>query len=223
MRVAMIILLSLLSSFSFKILSQTFDNYDVEIRRIQLIVRGGMNVTTLSKVTPGQSGKEKTKLGYNVGLVADTYIAGGIYVQTGAILTTKGAEIKNAPLSDGTNSKLTLDAMYIQVPLLFVYKIPVSSGVERINIALGPYYAYGVGGKLKGGSLGKVDAFGASGVCNKSVAGFITEVHYETEKFLFFFGTDIGFTKVIKKTEIADKLRSNIRNFGFNLGVGYKI
>ena len=223
MRVATIILLSLLSSFSSTLLSQTFDNYDDEIRRVQFVVRGGMNVSTLRKVTPGQSGKEQTKLGYNIGLLADTYIAGGVYVQTGAILTTKGAKIKSAPLNDGTNSKLTLDAMYLQVPLLFVYKIPVGRSAERMNIALGPYYAYGIGGNLKGGSLGKVDAFGGSGVCNKSTVGFITEVHYERDKFLFFFGTDIGFTKVIKKTEVTDKFRSNIRGFGFNLGVGYKI
>lgn len=223
MRIITITLLLFLSSLSFSVFSQTFDNYDNEIKRVQLILRGGLNVTNLKKVTPGESGKEWTKAGYNVGVMIDTYIDNGIYIQTGALLTTKGAKIKSAPLSDGTKSKLTLNTRYIQMPLYFVYKIPIASGNDRINIAFGPYFAFGVGGHLKGGSLGKADAFGNSGVCHTFSWGFASEVQYETPKFFFFLGTDVGFNPVFKKTDATQNFRTSIRNFGFNLGVGYKI
>lgn len=222
-KITIIILFIFSLFFSVSVFCQTYDQYDDEIRRVQFIIRGGVNLSTLTKVNPAQTGKEKVKVGYNVGILADTYISGGIFVQTGALLTTKGASIKGAPMADGTTAKMSLETMYVQVPLLFAYKIAVGNGDERFNLALGPYFAYGVGGELKGADLAKVDAFGNEGICKKPSVGICIEVQYETPKLFFFFGTDIGFTKVMKKTALTDNFRSKIKNTGFNLGVGYKL
>ncbi len=116
-------------------------------------IKGGVNMSNFS----GKDVKDtKMKLGYNVGIAADYDFAPNMAIQSGLFFTTKGAKLSSAKINqkfgDATLSgtvDATANAMYLQLPVHFAYKIDVNPGT-RVVLHAGPYVAYGVGGKRSG-------------------------------------------------------------------------
>lgn len=222
------ILFFVVSFFVIKLLpAQTYDFYDNEIKRVQFIAKGGFTISNNSKVAPGQKGKENTIFGYNAGVIANIYLDGGIHLQSGVNITTRGSKIKKFSTTDNPKDKLRMEMLYLQVPLLFVFKIPVNdTGEDSFNFGLGPYYAYGLNGKIKSkrkdSSFEELKAFGKDGVCNDSDWGIIAQAQYERSKFIISYGAEIGLAQVMKKEALPAGFSKNIRNFGFSASIGYK-
>lgn len=222
------ILLIIASIFIAKVTSaQTYDLYDNEIKRVQFIVKGGLTLSNTSKLTAGQSGKESIAFGYNVGLLTDIYLDGGIYLQTGVDLTTKGSRIKKFTISENHKTALRMQTLYLQVPLLFVFKIPVANtGEDSFNFAIGPYYAYGLDGKIKGQKKGssfeRLKTFGDDGVCKDSDWGMILQAQFETEKIFVSYGAEIGVVSIMKKESLPAGFNKKIKNYSFGASIGYK-
>ena len=202
--------------------AQTYDSYDREIKRVQFIVRGGFSMTNTTRVVVGQSDKESLKIGYNAGLLADLYLGRGIYLQSGVTLTTKGSRIKNFPIN-GKNVNLQMNTLYLQVPLLFAFKIPVgNTETQSFNLAIGPYYAHGLDGEIKGKGFTTVKTFGDEGVCKKTEIGLDIEVQYEASRFYLFYGAEVGFSKIMDKERLPVGFKEGIKNYQFKGGIGFK-
>lgn len=203
--------------------AQTYDSYDREIKRVQFIIRGGFSMTNTTRVVIGQPDKESLKIGYNAGLLADLYIGKGLYIQSGVTLTTKGARIKDFPINGSGKTNLTMNALYLQVPLLFAFKIPVgNTETQSFNLAIGPYYAHGLKGNIKGKGFNTVKTFGEEGVCKKADIGLDVEIQYEASKFYLFYGAEVGFTKIMEKDGLPTNFKERIKNYQFKGGIGYK-
>ena len=81
------------------------------------------------------------------------------YVQTGLYLQNKGYKEKEG------DYELTANPMYLEIPVLASYRYNFSDAAQ-LQINVGPYFAYGVGGKIKEtdeGDEDKWDCFGDKG------------------------------------------------------------
>lgn len=218
-----ILVLLFLISLSNSLFSQTFDHYDREIRRVQFIVKGGVNMSNTTRVVHGGSGKESLKIGYKVGALADIYIGKGLYIQPGATLSTKGSRIKNMPTSAGGKTNLSMSTLYLQIPVLLAFKVPVgNTATQSFNFAVGPYYGYGLSGDISGSNFEKIETFGDEGVCKNDDWGLNVQVQYEASKFFLCYGAEIGFTSIMRKDRLPGGFSSKIKNYDFSFGVGYK-
>ena len=183
----------------------------------QLGVKGGLN---MSNFYGDDLDDQNMKLGFHVGLTADFEIAYNSAIQTGLILHTKGAKYS---ASEGEISgDVTVNPMYIQLPLHYAYKLDVSPGT-RVVFHAGPYAAYGVGGKTKvSGSLGDAsaevegDVFGDDGFMKRFDAGLGLGVGAEFGQILLDLGWDMGLVN------IADSDNGDFKNQNAYLSVGFR-
>lgn len=151
-------------------------------------VRVGGNLSSFG----GDLGKayDKSKLGYHAGLSIDIPIVERFGINTGLFYSLKGAKF------DKKSKKATVSAGYIEIPFLASYRYHFSERT-RLEIDLGPYFAYGIHGKVSfkdeyyhyyyddddifdddGGDMKLFDAgvaFGIGVTANKFYAG----LHYE--------------------------------------------
>lgn len=110
-------------------------------------VLGGVNFQNLNgKDNSGDKLENDLIVGYHFGVNVQIPVAPEFYFQPGLQFSTKGA--KNTVSAITNTYKLS----YIELPLNFVYKGLLGKGYFMIG--LGPYVAYGVGGKAiyEGGS-----------------------------------------------------------------------
>lgn len=106
-------------------------------------MRVGLGLATVSSDSHYLDGG-KAKAGLNVGFVAGMQLVPNtpLYVESGLYYTEKGGKKK-----DGADN-FTYNLNYLEVPLLFKYKIYTSSDFT-IEPFLGGYVSCGVGGKIK--------------------------------------------------------------------------
>ncbi len=152
-------------------------------------VKAGANLSNLSE------GDMDAKVGFNVGITADINVAPSLYVLTGLELTTKGAKYDAEVL--GIKSSVTLNPMYLQLPIHVGYKLEVVPGTNIVFRA-GPYLAYGLGGKSTvkvAGEKQKNDFFGDDGA-DRFDFGIGGGVGAEFGKISATLGYDFGLTKL---------------------------
>ena len=185
--------------------------------QVSLGVKGGVN---MSNFYADELDDKNVKIGFNVGLLADIDFSYNSAIQTGLFFTTKGA--KYSPSIGSVNADVTINPMYLQLPVHYAYKVDVTPGT-RVVFHAGPYAAYGVGGKTKlSGSLGdysgetEFDVFGDEGSLKRFDAGLGLGVGAEFGPILVDLGWDMGLVN------ISDSNDGEIKNQNAYLSVGYK-
>ena len=119
----------------------------------------------------------------------------------------------------GGAGKLSLN--YLEVPLQAIYRYPIAQGSPAEGNAyggFGPYFAYGIGGKAKGGGF-EQNAFG-NGTDNAGYkrfdAGLAFTLGYKLNKgFSLDLGYDLGLANNISA---GQDVKSHNRCFSINLG-----
>lgn len=114
-------------------------------------VRVGLNINSLSSDNAaGESFNDmNSRAGWHVGAVMDWNVAGNFYIQPGVYLTSRGAK-SECFLSDDYDTgsvEMKINMTYLQIPILAQYRFDV--GAVKIDVATGPYFALGLGGKAK--------------------------------------------------------------------------
>lgn len=213
---------------------------------LSFALKGGANMSNFY----GKDTKSlKMKLGYHVGLAADYEFAPNMAIQSGLFFTTKGAKLPSLETTSkfgdvtATNSvKGSINAMYLQIPLHFAYKVNVAPDT-RIVFHAGPYAAYGVGGKTKAeasvklsgtlpdaqkaaydahvkalnsGLAKEANVFSKDGAYKAFDAGVGVGVGAEFGPFLVDLGWDMGLLNIAKAKG------SNVKTQNAYLSVGYK-
>ncbi len=193
-------------------------------KKTQFIIKGGVNFSsvTISDKEGDYYGSEKSKVGYNLGIAADIPLGKKFYFQPNLNLSAKGSKMREMNIG-GSTADLSMNALYLQVPLLFAYKFDFNKWNNSFNIAFGPYVAYGVGGNITGPSI-KFDTFGLDGLCNKADVGMTMELQLELPKIILIFGGEYGFANMIKKEALLSEYqdRFSFRNSTSYIGIGYK-
>lgn len=160
------------------------------------------------------------KIGFHVGVAADYEFMYNHAIQTGLFFTTKGAKYQGE--FGSVTGEVSLNPMYLQLPVHYAYKIDVSPGT-RVVLHAGPYVAYGIGGKANvtiSSSEGSsetdgVDIFGEDGF-DRFDAGLGLGVGAEFGRFLVDLGWDMGLVNISGYSE------ANVKNQNAYLSVGYK-
>ena len=184
--------------------------------QMNLGVKGGVN---MSNFYGDELDDKNVKIGFHIGLAADYDFAYNSAIQTGLFFTTKGAKYTSS--FGDASGELTVNPMYLQIPVHYAYKIDVSPGT-RVVLHAGPYAAYGVGGKSKlSGSVGDIgaeyeeDVFGDDRF-KRFDAGLGLGVGAEFGPLLFDIGWDMGLVNIV------DSDNGDLKNQNAYLSVGYK-
>ena len=177
---------------------------------VSLGVKAGMNLSEIQKMD------DDIKVGFNIGVTAELGLPGSFYLLSGLEFTTKGAKGKNTIIqpASGFMAKATYNAMYLQLPIHAGYKFSLAPGTKLL-VHVGPYFAYGVGGKIKWdvNELENEDFFNDN--TNRFDFGIGGAVGVEfINKISVSLGADQGLTKVFKDTKTKNRA-------GY-ISVGYK-
>jgi hypothetical protein len=104
----------------------------------------GLNLSTMTAKSMGISLDPKTIIGFNVGVISEFNLTGNLFLQPELLFTTKGSKYSFM------ESETTITPSFIEIPVNVVYKF--GSGSTKFFVNAGPYFAYGIGGKIKSGS-----------------------------------------------------------------------
>lgn len=154
------------------------------------------------------------KIGFNVGVGMEYQFSDMWSIQPSLMLTQKGAKIKE----DGETMKF--NPMYLEIPVLAAARFAVADN-QNIVVKAGPYFAFGVAGKVKVGD-DKADFFGDGDDQfggKRFDCGIGVGVAYEIGKFFVGLDGEFGFTNVV---DFKSDGVSNPKNMNFSIGVGYK-
>lgn len=189
-------------------------------------IRAGVNFQNVNgKDETGKDLDNKLITGFNVGVNAEIPVATDFYFQPGLLFTTKGAK--------DDRYDATLNLSYLELPLNFLYKPTLGTG--KLILGLGPYVAFGVGGKLKVGGQSENVEF-KSKVDYNSTSDKPTFKRFDAgANFLFGyelssrisaqFNAQLGLINIYPKIEnipsgFSDE--SKAKNTGFGISLGYR-
>ena len=109
---------------------------------VQFGIRAGLNMAGMAYEEDNVTVSTDNKTNWHVGIIADIPMMESLYVQTGLYLQNKGYKEKEG------DYELTANPMYLEIPVLASYRYNFSDAAQ-LQINVGPYFAYGVGGKIK--------------------------------------------------------------------------
>ena len=114
----------------------------------------GLNLSTLTLKTKGISSNPKTLVGIHYGGCYDIPLPANFTLQPGLLFSAKGSDYKIDTV------EYSISPIYIEVSTLAIYTF--GSGMVKISLFCGPYFACGVGGyKIEPGGALKNITFGS--------------------------------------------------------------
>ncbi|HEY8897324.1 MAG TPA: porin family protein [Niastella sp.] len=194
-------------------------------------IRAGVNFQNINgKDIFDKKLDNKIKTGFNVGVNAEIPIASEFYLQPGVLFTTKGAKSK-----DDKDAKVNLS--YIEVPINFLYKPEL--GMGKLLLGIGPYIAFGIGGKVSNADGKEMDveftkevsAANYSATTSQGLfpyfkrfdAGGNLLAGYEfSNNFSFQLNAQLGMTNINSEIKDVSSDNTKFKNTGFGLSVGYR-
>ncbi len=175
--------------------------------------RVGLNVSSLS-VSNLEMDNDKSKIGFNVGVAVEFPIVRSFYINSGLFYTTKGIKFEYSDLD--WSEKDTYNAGYLELPLYASYRLNFAEA-SQLQINFGPYFAYGVNGKIKyeendEGDVSKYeyDLFGVADEDSDEEKGGI-------KRFDCGLGVGLGYTW----NRIYLGFNGKIKNSNFSISLGY--
>ena len=193
--------------------SSSFFSTEKAEQPITFGVRGGVNFA-------GMSGSDADDLdgrvGFNFGVNVDIPLLQSLYLQTGLYATQKGWKYEETYYDEKYEE--TANPLYLEVPVLASYRYNFSDAVQ-LQFNVGPYFAYGIAGKVKLSDSEeeyKEDYFGddddqAGG--KRFDVGLQVGTGVTIKKFFVGCAYEFGFAKAVED--------SNAKNTNFMVNVGY--
>lgn len=183
-------------------------NINAQEKKTTFGVKIGLNASALGSTDDKEFDNIKAKTGFHAGFTIDYAFTHKWYLLTGLEYTLKGSKIEYTNFHDWD-----VTAAYVQLPLCAGFKIFPSNKIA-ILFNLGPYFAYGLHGKVDTGA-GKEDTF-SDYFMKKFDCGITLGVALEWQKFCFKLGGDMGLINIMQ--EAYTKAHMN----NFTLSAGYK-
>ncbi len=177
--------------------------------QVQWGVRAGVNFSNLNGKIASISTDGKLLTGFNAGVTADINLADEFFIQPGLLYTTKGSKAKNVDASTTLN--------YIELPVNFLYKPELGTG--NLLLGVGPYAAYGVGGKAKLGNAETDVKFGKDEVYKAMDFGGNLLFGYQLANGLSAqLNAQLGMGNILNNGDSNNKLNNTV----FGVSLGYK-
>jgi len=118
--------------------SSSFFSTEKSSESVRFGIRAGLNFATMT----GDDLDVDSRTSFHVGVIADIPLLQSLYIQSGLYLTDKGFKIED----DG--DEFSVKPMYLEIPVLASYRYNFSDATQ-LQFNVGPYFAFGVGGKAK--------------------------------------------------------------------------
>ena len=125
--------------------SSSFFSTEASDRPVTAGIRAGLNIANMSVSNDSYSLSPNSKTGFHIGMVVDIPLMQSLYIQPGLYYTTKGCKEKEA---DDDDYEITLNPSYLEMPILASYRYDFSDAAQ-LQVNFGPYFAFGLGGKVK--------------------------------------------------------------------------
>lgn len=195
-------------------------------------IRAGVNVSNSTWNVETDFINKKGKIGFQGGIMIEYSLSNPFDLHTGLFLTTKGAKLKiEDNMVGGTGGTVyrdrTLNQMYLEMPVFAVYKMYMSNST-CVYFNLGPYIAYGIGGKNKEKITGNTqieetteeDTFGKSenstyGNLKKFDFGIGGGVGMEVGRIIIGLSCELGLTDLSNNNSYKYKNVSSLATLGY--------
>jgi hypothetical protein len=208
---------------------------------IEVITKRGRSISVAFK--GGLSGNgyyDADKLGGRVGMSLEIPLGRKFSLQTALFYASKGGKINQSfSFSDGQDdnyyrrSSYDVTSNYIQFQLQGLLHIPFRKPGFGLQMAAGPYIAYGIDGRTshiieKDGMVTKthMSTFDESGMdYNRFDAGIAYEINFELKHFLIGAYIEMGLADVYEEVDSGNYFVDsffNKRNFSIGIGFGYR-
>ncbi len=196
-----------------------------ETGKMSFGIIGGVNFQNLNgKDVFGDKLENDMKIGYHIGANVRIPIAPEFYFQPGILFSTKGAK------DNSTSTTYTTNLSYVEMPLNLVYKGLLGTGY--IILGLGPYFGYGIMGKVKSDD----DTNDIEFTNTVELTDPLTVPYYKAFDAggnLFFgyemangisaqMNVQLGMVKINPEYKIIPDDKSSIKNPGFGISLGYR-
>ena len=196
-------------------------------------LRAGVNFQNITgKDEDGNKLENDLLTGFNIGINAEIPLAPQFYFQPGLLFTTKGAKSEDLILGQTIKGKINI--YYVELPLNFLYKPMMGQG--RLLMGFGPYVALGVGGKATyeggGSSLSEDIEFKKTVKLSDPDDVFYVRPMDAGANLLFGYqfankvslqlNAQLGLTKINPEYEGASNDRTDAKNTGFGVSLGYR-
>lgn len=180
-------------------------------------VKAGLTLPKLSFSEGNTNYTTDAATGFYLTGYANLGVAKNLSVQPGISLQNKGGKFSSnsgVEFEVGVND-VTMNLMYIEVPVNVVYSIPAGPG--NVFVGAGPYAAYGASIKMKIGNESESGSFDEADL-NAFDAGVNFLAGYKlTQGFLVNVGYGLGLANVAK-----DSGDATMKNKVFSVGVGFQ-
>lgn len=193
--------------------SSTFFSTEKVDQGVTFGIRGGLNSVNINFSEDDVSYNPDARLAWHVGVIADIPIMESLYFQTGLYLQNKGYKYEDKKYDETETAK----PMYLEVPILASYRYNFSDAAQ-LQINVGPYFAYGIGGKIEWEVENETedddffdDETNKFDVGLSLGAGITVAQHYYLG-----FAYELGFAKVFDDTEVKSHNRNWMFSVGFN-------
>lgn len=113
---------------------------------VQFGIRAGVNFANNSFKEDNVSVSPGSRTAFHVGVAVDFPLLESLYIQSGLYLQSKGCKFDES--EDGYYYKATYSPMYLEIPVLASYRYNFSDAAQ-LQINFGPYFSYGISGKVK--------------------------------------------------------------------------
>ncbi|MBK5722095.1 PorT family protein [Dysgonomonas sp. Marseille-P4677] len=182
-------------------------NINAQEKKTTFGLKVGLNVSNFGSTDDKEFTDIKSKTGFHAGFTLDHAITDKWYLLTGLEYTVKGTKIDPGAIYNDVN----VTAAYIQLPLSAGFKIRPTDQIA-ILFNLGPYFAYGLHGKIDGGGK-KADTFSDSFAKNFD-CGITLGAALEWQKLCLKLGGDAGLVNIMQK----GYTKAHMNNFALSLG-----
>lgn len=183
-------------------------NANAQEKKTTFGIKIGLNSSSLGATDDREFDNTKPKTGFSAGFTLDHAFSKKWYLLTGLEYTVKGSKIEF-----GSNSVVNMTAAYVQLPLCAGFKIYPSDQIA-ILFNMGPYFAYGLHGKIDSGGV-KEDTF-SDQIAKNFDCGLNLGATLEWQKLCFKLGGDMGLINIMQKGNSEAQMEN------FALSVGYK-
>ncbi len=187
--------------------------------QVSYLIKGGVNMSNFT----GVDNNTNMRLGYQVGVGIDYALDGTWSLLPSLLIISKGAKI------DIPGATLTFNPVYVELPVMIAARVNVINDVNVVFSA-GPYFAYGVWGKVSANAFGifseDVNFFGSKKKVdlnsNRFDVGMGVGAGLELSHVLIGLNAELGMMRLKKRSLIESVTGSSPRNVDFSITVGYK-
>ena len=119
--------------------------------QVTLGVKTGLNFSNMS-LTGVTGMTESSRTGFHIGAILDFNISSSFSLESGLLLSSKGAAFDQPSQWTYNNSPVTLtqtrtaSPLYLEIPINAIYKIDFKP--ITLNLFAGPYFGFGVSGSM---------------------------------------------------------------------------